>query len=40
MSLAGGRTEKADKGIIKVTRVAEGLAQTIPVTPEAAVLPG
>ena len=39
LSLAGGRTEKGDKGIIKVTRVVEGLAHTVPVTPEAPVLP-
>jgi polysaccharide export outer membrane protein len=39
LSLAGGRTEKGEKGTIKVTRVVEGLAQTVPVTPEAAVLP-
>src|SRR6185503_2713862 len=39
LSLAGGRTEKGDKGTIKVTRVVEGLAQTMLLTPDAAVLP-
>ncbi len=40
LSLAGGRTEKAEKGVIKVTRVTEGLAATLPVNPEAVVMPG
>ena len=39
LSLAGGRTERAEKGTIKVTRISEGLAQTLVVTPDAVVLP-
>jgi protein involved in polysaccharide export with SLBB domain len=40
LSLAGGRTEKGEKGIAKVTRVTEGLAETITVIPDAVVMPG
>ncbi|MEP6887928.1 MAG: SLBB domain-containing protein, partial [Nitrospirales bacterium] len=40
LSLAGGRTEKAEKGMVKVTRVTEGLAATMPVNPDAAVMAG
>src|SRR6185436_19405735 len=32
-------SEKGEKGTIKVTRVVEGVAQTVALTPEAAVLP-
>ena len=40
LTLAGGRTEKAEKGIVRVTRVTEGLAATMTVNPDAAVMPG
>ena len=40
LGLAGGRTEKAEKGIVRVTRVTEGLAATTTVNLDAAVLPG
>lgn len=40
LSLAGGRTEKAEKGLVRVTRVTEGLAQTMTVNLDAAVMPG
>lgn len=40
LSLAGGRTEKGEKGIVKVTRVIEGLAETITASPDAALMPG
>src|SRR5690349_16135472 len=39
LSLAGGRTEKAERGPVKVTRVVEGVAETKVVAPEMAVLP-
>ena len=39
ISMAGGRTEKAERGTIKVTRVAGGMAETLAATPEMAVLP-
>jgi polysaccharide biosynthesis/export protein len=39
LSMAGGRSEKGEKGIIKVTRLANGVAETIVVNPDAAVLP-
>ena len=39
ISMAGGFTERAEKGTIKVTRISEGLAEPMVVTPEAAVLP-
>lgn len=40
LSLAGGRTEKGEKGIVKVTRVTEGLAETMNVNPDTGVMPG
>jgi protein involved in polysaccharide export with SLBB domain len=40
LGLAGGRTEKAERGVVKVTRVTEGLAATMIVNPDAAVMPG
>jgi polysaccharide biosynthesis/export protein len=40
LGMAGGRTEKAEKGIVKVTRVTERLAETMVVDPDTAVLPG
>ena len=40
LGLAGGRTEKAEKGIVRVTRVTEGLAATTTVNLDWAVLPG
>jgi protein involved in polysaccharide export with SLBB domain len=40
LGLAGGRTEKGEKGIVKVTRVTDGLAATMTVDPGAAVMPG
>jgi protein involved in polysaccharide export with SLBB domain len=40
LTLAGGRTEKGEKGMVKVTRVTEGLAATVTVIPDAAVMPG
>lgn len=40
LSLAGGRTEKGEKGIVKVTRVTEGGAATMTVIPDAALMPG
>lgn len=39
VSLAGGRTEKGDKGEIKITRLANGLAETLLAVPDAIVLP-
>ncbi|MEO8327108.1 MAG: SLBB domain-containing protein [Nitrospirota bacterium] len=39
LSLAGGWTEKAERGPIKVTRVTGGLAETLAATPEMVVLP-
>ena len=39
ISMAGGVTEKAERREIKVTRVASGVAQTIPGEPDLAVLP-
>ena len=39
LTLAGGRSEKAEKGSIKVTRLANGVAETLVVHPDAAVLP-
>jgi protein involved in polysaccharide export with SLBB domain len=38
LSMAGGRSEKGEKGIIKVTRVANGVAETFVANPDAAVL--
>jgi protein involved in polysaccharide export with SLBB domain len=40
VGLAGGRTDKAEKGSVKLTRVTEGLAATMVVNPDATVLPG
>src|SRR4030095_2097705 len=39
ISMAGGWTEKAERGPVKVTRVVEGIAETLVATPEMAVLP-
>ena len=39
LSVAGGRTEKAEKGPLKLTRVAGGAIETLAVTPETVVLP-
>jgi polysaccharide biosynthesis/export protein len=39
LSMAGGRTEKGEKGLIKVTRLANGMAETLAATADAAVLP-
>src|SRR5574340_158354 len=39
VSLAGGRTEKAERGPLKLTRIAGGVAETLAVTPETTVLP-
>jgi polysaccharide biosynthesis/export protein len=39
LSVAGGRTDKAEKGVIKVTRITEGLAETRTINPDATVLP-
>lgn len=39
ISFAGGRTEKGDKGEIKITRLANGLAETLSAAPDAVVLP-
>jgi protein involved in polysaccharide export with SLBB domain len=39
LSLAGGRTEKAENGSIKVTRVTKGVAETLTAKPEMTVLP-
>jgi len=39
LSLAGGWTEKADRGPIKVTRVTDGVAQLIDIALDAPVLP-
>ena len=39
ISMAGGFTERAEKGSVKVTRITEGLAEPMVVTPEASVLP-
>jgi protein involved in polysaccharide export with SLBB domain len=39
LSMAGGRTEKGEKGTIKVTRITEGLAETITVNPDVTALP-
>ena len=39
LSMAGGRTERAEKGLIKMTRITDGLAETVAVNPDVAVLP-
>jgi len=39
ISMAGGWTEKADRGIIKVTRVTDGVAQPIDIALDAPALP-
>jgi polysaccharide biosynthesis/export protein len=39
ISLAGGMTEKAEKGDIKLTRVASGVAETLRAEPDLLVLP-
>ena len=39
LSLAGGRTEKGDKGPVKVTRVMNGVAETLTAGADAAVQP-
>ena len=39
LSLAGGRSERGENGSIKVTRLANGVAETLVVHPDAAVLP-
>ena len=39
LSMAGGRSEKGEKGLIKVTRLTNGLAKTLTATAEASVLP-
>ena len=39
LSMAGGRSEKGEKGLIKVTRLTQGVAETQVLAPEAAVLP-
>ena len=39
LGFAGGRTEKAEKGIVKVTRITQGMAETLAISPEAVVLP-
>ena len=39
LSMAGGRSEKGEKGLIKVTRLTNGLAETLTATAEASVLP-
>lgn len=38
ISLAGGRSEKGEKGLIKVTRLANGIAETFQISPDAPVL--
>src|SRR5574340_156832 len=39
LSVAGGRTEKAQKGLLRLTRVTGGTVETTAVTPETTVLP-
>jgi len=39
LGMAGGRSEKGEKGLIKVTRLTQGVAETQVLAPEAAVLP-
>jgi protein involved in polysaccharide export with SLBB domain len=39
LSMAGGRTEKGEKGLIKVTRLAHGVAETLVVTSDGVVQP-
>ncbi|MDQ6734586.1 MAG: SLBB domain-containing protein, partial [Nitrospirota bacterium] len=39
LSMAGGRSEKGEKGLIKVTRLTQGLAETLTATAEAGVFP-
>jgi protein involved in polysaccharide export with SLBB domain len=39
ISLAGGRTEKAERGALKLTRLSSGVAETITATPEMVVVP-
>ena len=39
LSMAGGRAEKAENGIVRVTRITDGLAETAAVNPDATVLP-
>jgi len=39
LSVAGGRTEKAERGLLKLTRITGGLAETMAVTPETVMLP-
>jgi len=39
ISMAGGRTEKAERGPVKVTRLTDGIAETKVATPEMTVLP-
>ena len=39
LSMAGGRSEKGEKGLIKVTRLTNGVAETLTATAEASVLP-
>lgn len=39
LSLAGGRTERGEKGSLKLTRIVSGVAETLAVTPETTVLP-
>lgn len=39
LSVAGGRTEKAEKGLLKLTRITGGMAETMAVTPETTMVP-
>ncbi len=39
LGLAGGRTDKAEKSTVKVTRLTSGLAETFALSPDAEVLP-
>ena len=39
LGLAGGRTDKAEKNTVKVTRLTSGLAETFALSPDAEVLP-
>lgn len=39
LSVAGGRTEKAEKGALKLTRITGGMAETMTVTPETTIMP-